>query len=985
MKEFFEKVKVFFKKLWQKIVANKIVAIAVASVIVVGSSTAIIVASLSGGGNTSSDSSSSSVESSEQAQIYTIKFESNGGSKVDAIQAEAGTVVDLNEYKPEKENGWFYGWCSDEGLTTRVDALYTVEGNVTLYAQWGTEEMYVLTFETNGGSTIESVSYRPNAYLLEPAQPTKENYSFGGWYKDAACTKEFSFFTAPQMPKGNLTIYAKWVALNGFIFETNGGSEIAPIYGTTGDLVGEIAEPTKAGQIFEGWYSNAALTTPYDVTVIPKGVVTLYAKWHDQAQNVAMKLHFNYQGQDTVITVAGNEGENVASISGVQDAIDTFTATITEQLKTAYLGAATNLTDKPIYNFSAWAFDANGSNRFNGKVPASEVDLYAVWSRSAAYCQVTFVNDTEENSFFVDKNTELDAELLNTQTAGVKAEYEARGCTVDGFYTTSGSSYREGDKIAMDMRLIPYIYTSNLAYTYKTIITDKGAEVKGYALTGYDAEGAANNAAKDDLLLLVPEYYNDGAHGQLPVIWVENNAFNGYKVSEVNLPDSVYGIGAEAFAGATFTEISLPTRLFHIGDIAFKNSALQTVEFNSSITEIGITVFAGTAYEATMPTDATESNPVASYIFFDEQGKIIYQYVGTNTVEETPSTVEIIAGGAFMGNTTIKNLTLSNKVRQVGDYAFANSALQTVEIGQSFAAMGVGAFKNCTSLTKVEFTFKYNLAALGVSMFEGCTALTDINISFLESLKTVETKAFYGCSSLTAVSFGDALTTVGESAFEGCSSLVEVNFGKVSDEESLSQLKTINNRAFASCTSLKRVILRGEIVGYSIVQFKTNVFAGAGYTKNGSFVTPVIYVRDTYVDHWSNDDENGADFYSYVEIYKAYLPAEYRNFEVKAIDSKTPEASANGNVVLTSGAELAQFDLLSYVVDNSILYYYDETSEMNCEVYVVTVANAAGVTLTATEGKYYNLTAVGTYAAVIAVEDEFGNRADVQIYIYVNA
>ena len=270
-------------------------------------------------------------------------------------------------------------------------------------------------------------------------------------------------------------------------------------------------------------------------------------------------------------------------------------------------------------------------------------------------------------------------------------------------------------------------------------------------------------------------------------------------------------------------------------------------------------------------------------------------------------------------------------------------------------------------------------------MFEGCTALTDINISFLESLKTVETKAFYGCSSLTAVSFDDALTTVGESAFEGCSSLVEANFGKVSDEESLSQLKTINNRAFASCTSLKRVILRGEIVGYSIVQFKTNVFAGAGYTKNGSFVTPVIYVRDTYVDHWSNDDENGADFYSYVEIYKAYLPAEYRNFEVKAIDSKTPEASANGNVVLTSGAELAQFDLLSYVVDNNILYYYDETSEMNCEVYVVTVVNAAGVTLTATEGKYYNLTAVGTYAAVIAVEDEFGNRTDVQIYIYVNA
>ena len=115
------------------------------------------------------------------------------------------------------------------------------------------------------------------------------------------------------------------------------------------------------------------------------------------------------------------------------------------------------------------------------------------------------------------------------------------------------------------------------------------------------------------------------------------------------------------------------------------------------------------------------------------------------------------------------------------------------------------------------------------------------------------------------------------------------------------------------------------------------------------------------------------------------MPAEYRNFEVKAIDSKTPEASANKNVVLTSGAELAQFDLLSHVVNDNVISYDDDQSQANCELYVVTVVNAAGVTLTATEGKYYNLTAVGTYAAVIAVEDEFGNRTDVQIYIYVNA
>jgi hypothetical protein len=144
-------------------------------------------------------------------------------------------------------------------------------------------------------------------------------------------------------------------------------------------------------------------------------------------------------------------------------------------------------------------------------------------------------------------------------------------------------------------------------------------------------------------------------------------------------------------------------------------------------------------------------------------------------------------------------------------------------------------------------------------------------------------------------------------------------------------------------------------------------------------------VRDTYVDHWSNDDDDGTIVYSYVEMYKKYLPVEYRDFEVKAIDSKAPEASANGIVSLTSGSDLEQFDLLAYMLDNNFIYYNDETSQTNCEVSIVKVVNATGATLPVSEGKYYNLKNVGNYTAVVAVEDEFGNRTEVQIYVQVTA
>ena len=92
-----------------------------------------------------------------------------------------------------------------------------------------------------------------------------------------------------------------------------------------------------------------------------------------------------------------------------------------------------------------------------------------------------------------------------------------------------------------------------------------------------------------------------------------------------------------------------------------------------------------------------------------------------------------------------------------------------------------------------------------------------------------------------------------------------------------------------------------------------------------------------------------------------------------------------GIVTLTSGAELEQFDLLAYLLDNNFIDYYDETSQMNCEVSIVKVVNATGATLPVSEGKYYNLKSVGNYAALVAVEDEFGNRTEVQINVQVIA
>lgn len=901
------------------------------------------------------------------ATTYEVSFETNGGSAVESVTVEENATLDLTNYVTTKQDNYFYGWCFDEAFTQRASAVITITANVKLYAEWGAEELYWLHFETGDGSAIESVQYAPNAYLAVPEEPTRENYSFGGWYKDPAFTREFTFNGgAAQMPKNDLTVYAKWNTLHGIIFDTKGGSKVASIFGATGEVIVIPEEPTKDGFIFDGWYADDNYSEAYELTTIPNSVITVYAKWREQITDIQVTLHLNhYAVEETTVTVTGDEGEDL----DVDTTVVSFVSAITDAMKDEYLGNASDLTAQPIYNFSAWSYDEKGSQRFDGKLPhKTSVDLYAVWSRSSAYCKVSFVGET--NSYFVKKNTAIPATTIDPVLNEAKAEYEAMGCTVDGFYTVGGNRYQKNDLVAMDLELLPYVYSANLVYEATTKTNGKGSNVTGYALTGYAGSVKDEYKAKDSLLLIVPAYYNNK-----PVIWINDNAFADFPVNEATLPDNVLGIGAQAFKNTKLTQISLPSSLYYLGDNAFSGSStLATIENVGNVSQLGVTVFDGTAYETTMVKDNS------GFVYFDASKTIIYRYVGTSSSASTPGSAEFIAGGAFKGNTTLTSLTLNDNVRYVSDYAFENTELQSVKIGKFFANMGKGIFKDSKSLTKVEFTSQFNLSYLGESMFEGCSALTTINVAQLQNLQTIYDNAFKGCSSLKGMNFDNALVTVGKSAFEGCTSLVYADFG-TSD---LSKFATLSDRAFANCTSLRRIIIRSEIVNNTIVKFGANVLTGAGYTKNATFVTPVIYVKDKWVDNWSVDDDFKTA--SYVQIYESkFKNTEYKNIVIKAIDSQAPTLTVNGAVELSvSGTpNISAFDLLNFLKTEGVYTVSDNVSyAVDCEVSIKSVVNATGNTLNSSNGKY-NLSVAGQYLVTLVAEDEFGNVAEAQCVLTV--
>ena len=218
-------------------------------------------------------------EKSEPVETYTVSFESNGGTPVDSQEiTENGTVTKPED--PTREGYTFAGWYVDEALETPYDFSQAVTSNFTLYAKW-TENItyYTVTFNSNGGSLVENQTVAEDGTVSKPADPTREGYTFTGWYSDEACTQIYDFASAVT---GDLTLYAGWqenITYYTVTFNSNGGSPVESQTVAEDGTVSKPADPTNGDFDFDGWYIDASCTTPYDFTTPVTGNLELFAGW----------------------------------------------------------------------------------------------------------------------------------------------------------------------------------------------------------------------------------------------------------------------------------------------------------------------------------------------------------------------------------------------------------------------------------------------------------------------------------------------------------------------------------------------------------------------------------------------------------------------------------------------------------------------------------------------------------------------------------
>lgn len=222
---------------------------------------------------------------------YTITFDSNGGSSVDSITVEYGSVAVVPQ-KPHLDEKRFLCWCTDSALTTEVNWATPITGNVTYYAKW-TDELsnstkYTISWYDENGKLLNTSSVSDGmtpTYTYTLTDTAEYRYEFLGWSNTKGgqvlatiptATGDASYYACVKATKNTYTI----------TFNSNGGSAVDPITVEYGTVLNEPDSPVLEKFTFVCWCTDSSLKNAVNWTTPITGNVTYYAKWTDSTKPI---------------------------------------------------------------------------------------------------------------------------------------------------------------------------------------------------------------------------------------------------------------------------------------------------------------------------------------------------------------------------------------------------------------------------------------------------------------------------------------------------------------------------------------------------------------------------------------------------------------------------------------------------------------------------------------------------------------------------
>ncbi len=305
--------------------------------------------------------------------IYTVSFDSNGGTAVNDQNVEYGKYA-TRPGDPTKEGNTFEDWYADAALTKPFTfSADKIVGDVTLYAKWGTN-IVTVKVNLNGGTGMdEEVSTEYGTSLGNKLRdPEKLYYKFDGWYQDNNFTLSIDKTT---IITNNIEIYAKWKE-NSYTLKFNSNSGIGEM-NTIQCIFGEIynlpeCKYEKRGSHFAGW---SFYSEKQEVDYLDKSAFALTLDIYENIEFNDHIINLYALWEKNTYTIIYNSNGGLGTMAPSHCIYDTATK------------LTKNNFEKNGYNFLGWSTFPNGTVLYkdeqliknltekNGEI----INLFAVW------------------------------------------------------------------------------------------------------------------------------------------------------------------------------------------------------------------------------------------------------------------------------------------------------------------------------------------------------------------------------------------------------------------------------------------------------------------------------------------------------------------------------------------------------------------------------------------------------------------------------
>lgn len=732
------------------------------------------------------------------AKAIFVVINSNGGKVIGSFSVSKDGVITAPQAEPIKEGFVFKGWFTDADFTAEWNfATDKVTQNVTLYAKWEAipaDPLYVI-MDGNGGTVYGYFTINADGTLTAPeVTPTKEGYTFAGWYKDADCTLQWDFAT--DKVTENLTLYAKWtkaeepVAVSHtLIYELNSDGESYTIVGVEPGTDTNLEIPaTHDGKPVTAIGECAliginrivtSVTIPKSIETIGGGVFSFYESLLNvyYTGNMADWCAIKFDRIDSNpaylaknVYINGELIENELVIPNGVTQIGSFAFYRFPNISSVVLPCSVKLIGA-----SAFVKEGLTAVYYNG-------DL-------SDWCDIEFSNPPANPIYYAGAlyiNNELVTNLTlpNTITE-IKESAFARLKSITSL-TIPTSIARIGKWAFFHCDNLEEIYFNGTVEQWNTVEKDRD-----WANTTLAQKVICSDSTVCDIShTLTYELNSDGesykligvelgtendleipaTHNGKPVTVIGNQAFancdrkmssltffNSVKRVEGSALDNCQGFETVIFKGdvADWCEIEFESsEIFsgHVRGLSIDGvSVSDEIVIPNGVTRIGSCAFAGMKIKTVViPASVKEIGAGAFCACYDLQD--VY-YLGTLadwcaiTFEHPFSNPMYNAENLYINNALLAgDLVLPDTITEIKDFAFIRmQGLTSVTIPDNVVIIGEKAFSRCENLVSV--------------------TIESEEISYV---------AFYGCRNLTSVTFGRGVKSIGKAVFYSCPKLDEI-------------------------------------------------------------------------------------------------------------------------------------------------------------------------------------------------------------------